>query len=147
MMECEYKRSNSLAIYRAIVSIVLGIAIGVAQFFGLIANVSSFLTIILSVAVVAVGWILLSILIDGFVQNKRACCYSGIETEARDSLIGAIGAIITATIAFTIGIVASSIVSAILIGITSIFGIFLIIRIFNLINKLIKEVSNSSYRE
>ena len=145
MMECEYKKSSSLAIYRAIISIVLGIGIGVATFFGLVTNITTLLGIILSVAVVAVGWILLSILIDGFVQNKRACCFSGIENEARDSLVGAIGAIITATIALTVGVAAASIVSAILIGITSIFGIFLIIRIFNLINKLIKEVSN--YRE
>ncbi|MBP3707764.1 MAG: hypothetical protein J6J36_04055 [Clostridia bacterium] len=144
MMECEYKKSNSLAIYRAIISIVLGVGIGVATFFGLVTNITTLLTIIISVAVVAVGWILLSILIDGFAQNKSPCC-AGIEAEARDSLIGAIGAIITSTIAFTVGIVASSIVSAILLGVTSIFAIFLIIRIFNLINKLIKEVSN--YRE
>lgn len=146
MMECDYKKSSSLAIYRAIISIVLGAAIGVVTFFGLIPNITSLLTIIISVAVVAVGWILLAVLIDGFNKNKNPCC-SGIESEARASLIGAIGAIITSTIAFTVGIVASSVVSAILIGLTSIFAIFLIIGISNLINKLIKETSNSGYRE
>lgn len=146
MMQCDYKRCNGLAIYMAIISILFGIGIGVATFFGLVTNITTLLIIIISVAVVAVIWILLAILIDGFAQNKSPCC-AGIEAEARDSLIGAIGAIITSTIALTVGIVASSIVSAILLGVTSIFAIFLIIRIFNLINRLIKEVSNSSYRE
>ena len=110
MMDCEYKKCcKNCDCFIAIFSIILGIAFGIAFFFGVVPVIDTFIDIVLSIATATIGFILLSLLIVSLLRCGRDSSIRCVASDAKGTLIGAIGAIVTTTAALTIGVATGAI--------------------------------------
>lgn len=140
MGDCECKQNSSFgcSIFSFIISIVIGVIFGVLFSLGLIPVTLNFIKIALVMSAIAMAILLVSLFASNYIRGcngfDKCVCSVG-----KCLLIGAIGTFLSATAAATAGLIISSIVSAIFVGLTMIFFIFMIIAIISTFYCVIKR--------
>ena len=107
---CDCKRT--CALYAVLISVILGIVAAFLQITGVITVTPAFLWVVLGVAVVYLA-ILVAALLLHHSNTPHTCLCSSLNAL----LAGILGAALFALVLLAVGIVATSIVSAILVGI------------------------------
>ena len=106
----------SCSIFSAIASLIIGVIAAFLQITGTITVTTTFLWVVAGVSVAYLGILLLASSIQQQCQRCSCTC-----TALNTLLIGTLGSIFFAIMLLAIGIVATSIVSAILVGLLVLF--------------------------
>ncbi len=138
MRECGCQSNNcGCNIFAVIVSIIIGLITGFVFSIGLIPGAILFIIIALVFSVFSVGTVLFSAFVAN-VGKYTNSFYKCVCSYGKCVLIGAIGTFISTTVTITIGILIP-ILSAILVGISTVFFVFLVINVFSMIYCIIKN--------
>lgn len=137
---CRNENINSYQIASIIISIGIGIAVGILFFLGLIPIVLNLIIIALITSVIALAIVLFSLfaanILRGINPFRKCTC-----SFARITLAGAFGTFLAATISTIVGVTEFSIVANIFVALTAFFFVLMILSLIGLYNCLIEQTN------
>lgn len=129
---CTKNYGSGCGILGAVISIIVGIAVGILFALGLIPFITVFIAIAIIFSVISLGILLVS-LIGANVTKSYNAFDKCICSTGKNVLLAAIGTLLVTTVALVTGVVAVSILSIILVSISTFLFVWLVILITKLL--------------